>query len=107
MPAVMIWTGWSSQRLRAGITIALDDGRRVKTSPAKIRLAEDARQSNIVVGDYDDDLLQREGTRIAYYISHGHVEQALEHEEIVIRTAVQNALSLRHGPLVEDMPIAA
>jgi 23S rRNA pseudouridine2605 synthase len=30
------------QRLRAGITIALDDGRRVKTSPAKIRLAEDA-----------------------------------------------------------------
>jgi 23S rRNA pseudouridine2605 synthase len=30
------------QRLRAGITIVLDDGRRVKTSPAKIRLAEDA-----------------------------------------------------------------
>src|SRR5271170_6467471 len=30
------------QRLRAGITIALEDGRRVKTSPAKIRLAEDA-----------------------------------------------------------------
>jgi 23S rRNA pseudouridine2605 synthase len=30
------------QRLRAGITIALDDGRRVKTSPAKIRLVEDA-----------------------------------------------------------------
>jgi 23S rRNA pseudouridine2605 synthase len=30
------------QRLRAGITVALDDGRRVKTSPAKIRLAEDA-----------------------------------------------------------------
>jgi 23S rRNA pseudouridine2605 synthase len=30
------------QRLRAGITIELDDGRRVKTSPAKIRLAEDA-----------------------------------------------------------------
>jgi len=30
------------ERLRAGITIALDDGRRVKTSPAKIRLAEDA-----------------------------------------------------------------
>src|SRR5258708_29936089 len=29
-------------RLRAGITISLDDGRRVKTSPAKIRLAEDA-----------------------------------------------------------------
>lgn len=28
-------------RLRAGITIGLDDGRRVKTSPAKIRLAED------------------------------------------------------------------
>src|ERR1700675_3120605 len=30
------------QRLRNGITIALEDGRRVKTSPAKIRLAEDA-----------------------------------------------------------------
>lgn len=29
-------------RLLAGITIPLDDGRRVKTSPAKIRLAEDA-----------------------------------------------------------------
>ena len=28
-------------RLRAGVTIELDDGRRVKTSPAKIRLAED------------------------------------------------------------------
>ena len=29
------------QRLRAGITIGLEDGRRVKTSPAKIRLVED------------------------------------------------------------------
>jgi 23S rRNA pseudouridine2605 synthase len=29
-------------RLRAGVTIELEDGRRVKTSPAKIRLAEDA-----------------------------------------------------------------
>jgi 23S rRNA pseudouridine2605 synthase len=29
-------------RLRAGIDITLDDGRRVKTSPAKIRLVEDA-----------------------------------------------------------------
>jgi 23S rRNA pseudouridine2605 synthase len=29
------------ERLRAGVTIALEDGRRVKTSPAKIRLAED------------------------------------------------------------------
>ena len=28
-------------RLRAGVTIELEDGRRVKTSPAKIRLAED------------------------------------------------------------------
>ncbi len=28
-------------RLRAGITISLEDGRRVKTSPAKIRLVED------------------------------------------------------------------
>ncbi len=28
-------------RLRAGVTIALEDGRRVNTSPAKIRLAED------------------------------------------------------------------
>jgi 23S rRNA pseudouridine2605 synthase len=30
------------QRLRNGINIALEDGRRVKTSPAKIRLVEDA-----------------------------------------------------------------
>jgi 23S rRNA pseudouridine2605 synthase len=29
------------ERLRAGITIELDDGRKVKTSPAKIRLTED------------------------------------------------------------------
>lgn len=29
------------ERLRAGITIEVEDGRRVKTSPAKIRLAED------------------------------------------------------------------
>jgi 23S rRNA pseudouridine2605 synthase len=32
----------SLQRLRDGLTIPLDDGRRVKTSPAKIRLIEDA-----------------------------------------------------------------
>ena len=31
----------SIERLRAGVTITLQDGRRVKTSPAKIRLAED------------------------------------------------------------------
>ena len=31
----------SIQRLRAGIVIELEDGRRVKTSPAKIRLFED------------------------------------------------------------------
>jgi len=30
------------ERLRKGVTIALEDGRRLKTSPAKIRLAEDA-----------------------------------------------------------------
>jgi 23S rRNA pseudouridine2605 synthase len=29
-------------KLRAGVTIALEDGQRVKTSPAKIRLVEDA-----------------------------------------------------------------
>jgi 23S rRNA pseudouridine2605 synthase len=32
----------SIARLRSGISIRLDDGRRVKTSPAEIRLAEDA-----------------------------------------------------------------
>lgn len=32
----------SLQRLRSGITIPLEDGRRVKTSPAQIRLIEDA-----------------------------------------------------------------
>jgi 23S rRNA pseudouridine2605 synthase len=32
----------SLQRLRGGVTIALEDGRRVKTAPAKIRLLEDA-----------------------------------------------------------------
>src|SRR6266849_6308911 len=34
--------GPTLDRLRAGIDITLDDGRRVKTSPAKIRLVEDA-----------------------------------------------------------------
>jgi 23S rRNA pseudouridine2605 synthase len=33
----------SIERLRQGITIALEDGRQVKTSPARIRLIEDAR----------------------------------------------------------------
>jgi 23S rRNA pseudouridine2605 synthase len=32
----------SLQKLRSGVSIILDDGRRVKTSPAKIRLHEDA-----------------------------------------------------------------
>lgn len=32
----------SLQRLRGGMTITLDEGRRVKTAPAKIRLLEDA-----------------------------------------------------------------
>jgi len=32
----------SLQKLRNGVTIALEDGRRVKTAPAKIRLLEDA-----------------------------------------------------------------
>lgn len=34
--------GRAIERLRTGITIELEDGRRVKTSPAKIRLMEDA-----------------------------------------------------------------
>src|SRR5262249_57026098 len=29
------------EKLRAGVTIAMEDGRRLKTSPAKIRLVED------------------------------------------------------------------
>ena len=33
-------------KLRAGITIALEDGRRVKTSPAKIRLAQDGAKES-------------------------------------------------------------
>ena len=36
--------GKAIARLRAGVTIALADGRRVKTSPAKIRLLEDGSQ---------------------------------------------------------------
>jgi 23S rRNA pseudouridine2605 synthase len=35
-------SGQAIEKLRSGITIALDDNRRVKTSPAKIRLLEDA-----------------------------------------------------------------
>src|SRR5437762_4440122 len=33
-------------KLRAGITIALEDGRRVETSPAKIRLAQDGAKES-------------------------------------------------------------
>jgi 23S rRNA pseudouridine2605 synthase len=35
-------SGQSLERLRNGVTIALEDGRRVKTAPAKVRLLEDA-----------------------------------------------------------------
>jgi 23S rRNA pseudouridine2605 synthase len=34
------------ERLRAGVAIGLEDGRRVKTSPAKIRLAEDGAKGS-------------------------------------------------------------
>jgi 23S rRNA pseudouridine2605 synthase len=34
--------GKSIERLRQGVSIALEDGRRVKTAPAKVRLIEDA-----------------------------------------------------------------
>ena len=73
-------------RLRAGITITLDDGRRVKTSPSRIRLAEDAPNPwyEVVLIEGRNRQIRRMFERI------GH------HVEKIKRTKV--------GPLTLDVP---
>jgi len=76
----------SLQRLRNGVTIALDDGRRVKTSPAKIRLLEDAPNPW-----YEIILIEGRNRQIRRMFQHvGH------HVEKIKRVAL--------GPLTLDVP---
>jgi 23S rRNA pseudouridine2605 synthase len=62
----------SLQKLRNGVTIALDDGRRVKTSPAQIRLLRDAENPW-----YEIILIEgrnRQIRRMFHHVGH-HVEK--------------------------------
>src|SRR5881296_3047689 len=72
-------------RLRAGVTIALEDGRRVKTSPAKIRLVEDGANPW-----YEVVLIEGRNRQIRRMF-----EQVGHHVEKIKR--------LRIGPLVLDV----
>jgi len=76
----------SLQKLRSGVTIALDDGRRVKTSPAQIRLLEDAPNPW-----YEIILIEGRNRQIRRMFHHvGH------HVEKIKRVAL--------GPLTLDLP---
>ena len=57
-------------RLRAGITIELEDGRRVKTSPASIRLAEDAANPwyEVVLIEGRNRQIRRMFDRVGYHV---------------------------------------
>jgi 23S rRNA pseudouridine2605 synthase len=57
-------------RLRAGVTIDLEDGRRVKTSPAKIRLADDAPNPwyEVVLIEGRNRQIRRMFDRIGYHV---------------------------------------
>jgi 23S rRNA pseudouridine2605 synthase len=76
----------SLQRLRDGVTIALDDGRRVKTAPAKIRLLEDAPNPwfEVILSEGRN----RQIRRMFHHVGH-HVEK-------IKRVAL--------GPLALDLP---
>lgn len=76
----------SLQRLRGGVTIALDDGRRVKTAPAKIRLLEDAANPWFEVILIEGR--NRQIRRMFHHVGH-HVEK-------IKRVAL--------GPLALDVP---
>jgi 23S rRNA pseudouridine2605 synthase len=77
----------SLQRLRNGITIALEDGRRVKTSPAKVRLLEDAPNPW-----YEVILIEGRNRQIRRMFQHvGH------HVEKIKRVQL--------GPLKLDVPV--
>jgi len=76
----------SLQRLRHGVTIALEDGRRVKTAPANIRLLEDAPNPW-----YEVILIEGRNRQIRRMFHHvGH------HVEKIKRVAL--------GPLTLDVP---
>lgn len=53
---------------------------------------------------YDDEMLRREGTRIAYMIARDQLAEALAYEEEIIAVAVNHSL---YGTELEDMAIAA
>ena len=57
-------------RLRAGVTIELEDGRRVKTSPASIRLAEDAANPwyEVVLIEGRNRQIRRMFDRVGYHV---------------------------------------
>ena len=57
-------------RLRAGVTIELDDGRRVKTSPASIRLVEEAANPwyEVELGDARHNLLRDALLQLAHNV---------------------------------------
>src|SRR2546422_9153991 len=74
------------QRLRAGITIELEDGKRVKTSPAKIRLVEDGANPW-----YEVILIEGRNRQIRRMF-----EQVGHHVEKIKRVQL--------GPLVLDVP---
>jgi 23S rRNA pseudouridine2605 synthase len=73
-------------RLRAGITIELEDHRRVKTSPAKIRLAENARNPW-----YEVTLIEGRNRQIR------RMFHAIGHD-------VEKIKRVKLGPLVLDVP---
>jgi 23S rRNA pseudouridine2605 synthase len=57
-------------RLRAGVTIQLDDGRRVRTSPAKIRLTEDVANPwyEVVLIEGRNRQIRRMFERIGFHV---------------------------------------
>ena len=79
-------TEQSLQRLRHGMVIALEDGRRVKTSPAKVRLLEDAPNPW-----YELVLIEGRNRQIRRMFHH------LGHE-------VEKIKRVQLGPLTLDMP---
>jgi 23S rRNA pseudouridine2605 synthase len=62
--------GQALAKLRAGVTIELDDGRRVRTSPASIRLAEDAANPwyEVVLIEGRNRQIRRMFDRVGYHV---------------------------------------
>lgn len=74
------------QRLRSGVTIALDTGRRVKTAPAQIRLAEDAPNPW-----YEVTLIEGRNRQIRRMFDH-------------VGFRVEKIKRVQFGPLTLDVP---